>query len=431
VRFADTFAIVREYGVEWAYWRARYEVWRRSGRLRAAFPPVENTQTELAKAVEIPVARLTDFLLEQWAERGGRFFLPANVCVLREAIAQPETVVRQAEDILAGKLRFFHRSEREVGNPPDWFLAAKEGARWPADWHWSQIHDLTATWGDIKYVWEPSRFTHTFTLARAYALTGDERYPQTFWMQVEDWIAANQPERGPHWRCGQEMALRCLAWIFGLMVFRRSRAATPERQAALISQLWYHGGHIEKIHWYAKRCVRNNHAMSETIGLFTIGALFPFLPGAARWREQGLPELLEEADWQFYADGAYIQHSMNYQRLVTQLFTWAFRLAQVNAMPLPKRLRQTAVKSLQFLTAFQDTSTGRLPNYGANDGALLFPLASCDYRDYRPMLNALALVLGEPPLYPPGPWDEEAAWFVGGVSAPRLVEEFASQVAVP
>ncbi len=38
-------------------------------------------------------------------------------------------------------------------------------------------------------------------------------------------------------------------------------------------------------------------------------------------------------------------------------------------------------------------SNGWLPNYGANDGALFFRLNECHYRDYRPQLQALAVLL--------------------------------------
>ena len=48
----------------------------------------------------------------------------------------------------------------------------------------------------------------------------------------------------------------------------------------------------------------------------------------------------------------------------------------------------------------QDPVSGRVPNYGSNDGALLFPLSACDYLDYRPALNALSVVLDAKPLYP-------------------------------
>ena len=54
---------------------------------------------------------------------------------------------------------------------------------------------------------------------------------------------------------------------------------------------------------------------------------------------------------------------------------------------------------LRYLSTMMQP-TGELPNYGANDGALFFPLASQAYRDYRPQLDALARVIGQPSVSP-------------------------------
>ena len=56
---------------------------------------------------------------------------------------------------------------------------------------------------------------------------------------------------------------------------------------------------------------------------------------------------------------------------------------------------------------------GRLPNHGHNDGSLSRPLSVCDFSDFRPVLQCLAVALRGERLYPPGPWDEESAWLLG------------------
>ena len=61
----------------------------------------------------------------------------------------------------------------------------------------------------------------------------------------------------------------------------------------------------------------------------------------------------------------------------------------------------------------QDENSGRVPNYGANDGALIIPLNSCDYLDYRPVLQALWYFYKKEKLYQPGLWDEDMLWFFG------------------
>jgi len=74
---------------------------------------------------------------------------------------------------------------------------------------------------------------------------------------------------------------------------------------------------------------------------------------------------------------------------------------------------ERAHSSVNFLFQCQSLENGHLPNYGANDGALFFPLNSCNYRDFRPQLNALHYVLTGIHLYPNGTWIEDAKWLIG------------------
>jgi hypothetical protein len=70
-------------------------------------------------------------------------------------------------------------------------------------------------------------------------------------------------------------------------------------------------------------------------------------------------------------------------------------------------------RSLTFLLAHQNPGDGRLPNYGANDGSLPGILSTCDFSDFRPLLQTLSVVVRGERLYQPGPWDEMPLWFVG------------------
>jgi asparagine synthase (glutamine-hydrolysing) len=43
-------------------------------------------------------------------------------------------------------------------------------------------------------------------------------------------------------------------------------------------------------------------------------------------------------------------------------------------------------------------------------------LSSCDFSDFRPVLQAASIACRGERLYPPGPWDEEAAWYFGAAA---------------
>lgn len=406
----DVWCVIREMGPGWLAWRTLYEAELRSGLMRKRFRPA-SVDRLLARSLGVKASDLDHYVFERWRQTDSHFFLDRDLSRYRVGIANPRRVLEIADAALEGKFLFFSHWWAVLGNPPDWLLNPLNGVRYSGDTHWSLILDLSPELGDIKYVWEASRFSHVYYFVRAYALTGDERYAEGFWRNIESWIEANPPELGPNWRCGQEIAIRSFAWIFGFYSFRNCRASTPERVALLLKHLWYNAVHIERNHWYALRCVRNNHSLSEAAGLFTIGTLFPFFRESPRWRRKGFNHLVREAMWQIYPDGTYVQHSTNYSRLVVQLFTWCLRVGQLNGFDFPEPLQKRLLKLISFLVSVQDLRTRRVPNYGPNDGALLFPLSSCDYLDYRPAMNALHLTITGQRLYERGPWDEEAAWF--------------------
>lgn len=404
--------VTREMGVDWVVWRALYSLSQHFGMLKARFRPVR-VDSLLGNQLGVSSDELYAYLAAEWRREGGRFFLEHDITGYACFVGKPREVVTKANRLLQGRMFCFSRWEANVGFPPDWMLNTVDGCRYPGDEHWSTIPDLSEAYGDIKYVWEASRFGQVFLLVRAFALTGDDRYAEAFWALVESWMDANPPEMGPNWKCGQEIAIRSFAWLFGLYAFAQHPPSSDIRIGRLIACLWYNALHIEKNHWYALRCVRNNHSLSEAAGLYSIGMLLPFLPYADRWRTKGRTKLVNEAMWQIYCDGSYVQHSMNYARVVVQLFTWSLRIAEVNGDSFPEALYGRVRSLMRFLLGLQDKSSGRVPNYGSNDGALLFPLSSCDYLDYRPALNALSVTLDGTTLYDPGQWSEESAWFNG------------------
>lgn len=391
--------LARAEGPEWLAWRGLYEACLRGGWFERALPAGETAAEWLARDLAVPASDLPRLARGWWERERGPFFLSPGLSGIGKIVHDPDDAAREARAIL-GTERAWLRGER---------------GEWRADAHWSRVRELSEEDGDVKAVWEPSRFAHTFRLARAYAVLRDEEIAEAWWRDVESWSAANPLARGPNWRCGQELALRALAWTFGAHAF--ASRATDSRLALLFSQLHAHGRHVERMHWYAARCVRNNHAISEALGLLAIGTVFPFLPDAARWRATGRAWLAHEVAWQVAPDGSYVQQSHNYARMAAQLLAWSLHVARPSREPLPPVVRERATALLAFLRGMVHAPSGRAPNYGHNDGTLLFPLTSCGYGDYRPALADLAVALGETPREGTGPWLEQAAWATG--EAPR------------
>lgn len=233
---------------------------------------------------------------------------------------------------------------------------------------------------DIKDIWNPARLGSTFPLARAFALTGDERYVECWWGSLESWMTANPPYLGPNWRCGQEASLRGIAICFGLSTFCTARATSAERWSLATALLATTAARVRPTIGYGLS-QRNNHAISELTFLL---ALAP--------QDALLVRLLQEAlDDQFYEDGSYSQQSLVYERLALDALLWLLHVQPLLPTRLVEDIRARLVDATSLLVRCSDPVGGLLPNYGANDGSLLLDLAVADNLDGRPLLALLGV----------------------------------------
>ncbi|MGC3999854.1 MAG: asparagine synthase (glutamine-hydrolyzing) [Anaeromyxobacter sp.] len=403
--FTATLRELRELGPGGLAFRLKWEAKLRSGLLARGEAPL----TPLAPANTPETAALTGRL---------PFQAQAVASLMRDRMpaADRARLVETAERAALGEIRAFGRWDAFYGRPPDWHLNPVNGRRWPANRHWSKVLRDERRVGDIKLSWEIGRFPHAYAIARAGTHAGPRPDLQAALAdQLVRFEAENPFPLGAHWASGQEIAFRLMAWLFAL------GASGPDGAVGSAGPLIaraLHGGaaFIERHLEYTLKAVYNNHLLSEALALLLAGELLPTAPDAERWRDRGLALLTGQADRQFYEDGGYIQQSHNYERVALQDYLWATALLRQAGREVPAPWLGAMGRAVDFLFAQQNPIDGRLPNYGANDGALPSPLTSCDYSDFRPTLQAASLASRGERLYDSGPWDEEAAWLLGSAA---------------
>ena len=413
--------LIRHLGLRWVCFRLIYAVQLRLGMLRRRTPAVPWHDVPLSHWLnDKSLARPFAYATFRRRASAPSFFAPdapfwstarfVNWDSATEGLFEP---VERAEAIMGGTLDYFEMQPCHVGFPPVWHINPFSNTRWTdaiMRQHWSQIGDFDQ--GDIKLIWEPSRFSFAYTLARAYArmpTPHGERFAQAFWVAFEDWVEHNPPNLGPNWRCGQETTFRVMAWCFSMHVFADAAASTPERLTRLAQAIAVSGTRIAANLPYALS-QNNNHGISEALGLWTIGTLFPEFRHASRWRADGLKWLEAQAGTLIYDDGAFSQHSMNYHRLMLHDFAWAIALDALNHRELSQELRQRVGDAADWLHALIEPENGRVPRFGANDSALVLPLTNCAPDDFRPVVQTLNMLLRGTRVFPPGAWDEEMFW---------------------
>lgn len=414
-------------GLGWVAYRGYYSAAKRLGLLRLRMPARPWSELPLRSFLRDPALADPAAYLEYRRKSAPRFFFsPADRERYQQLLAQWDTPecnpVSEAEEILLGRLRYFHYHTVDTGLPPDWHRNAFTGDTVPADRHWSELD--SAEYGDIKVVWEPSRFGFAFTLVRAYWRTGDERYAECFWKLFEDWCQRNPPNLGPAWMCGQEVGFRVMAWCFALYGLLDSPASTPERVAKLAQAVAVSGERIRANLAYALS-QRQNHAISEPVGLMTIGMLFPELRAASAWLQLGVRQFCRQVRQLVYSDGVFSQRSTNYHRLMLHDCIWAWQLCKRNAVSLSRAVRARITVAVGFLRGLVDPQSGGAPLSGCSDGSVILPLSNCGYSDFRPVTQAALYCSSRRRALEAGPWDEDLLWLFGTEALHAPVEHVA------
>ncbi len=312
---------------------------------------------------------------------------------------QIDQTIAEADEVLQGKVRLF-------GGPPV-PLDLDAGA---SPLHWTALERIPPE-GDIKLTWEPGRFGWAITLARAYAFSGEEKYPRDFWKKTLHFLEAHPPNLGRQWQSAQEVAIRLMALVFCDRAFASSPKSTLEKRRRLWQAVAEHAQRIPPTLVYA-RAQNNNHLLSEAAGLYAAGIYLADHPDAARWKALGQRWLNWGFQHQIEEFGTYIQNSVNYHRLMLQLALFTDWLRREAGEPdWPDATRQRLVAATRWLWALTDPETGAVPNLGANDGAYIFPLTSQPFTDFRPVVDAAARAFLGESLPGSDRQDEMSTWF--------------------
>ncbi len=362
-QFRKTFLLVKELGIPNLLAYARYRLQGKSGSLEKRFPAGDTRFSQVIPQLDL--SKIMGIALDWDA-------------ILNQDI--DPLFIDQPQDLLVGTFKPFGSEPASLNlSLPDTTLE-----------HWTRYDNEFAS-ADIKRTWEPARFAWVYPLIHAWKVTRREKYPEVFWKHVDDFIKNNPVNLGPNWSSAQEMALRTIAWLFALEGFKNTTASTPQRVQALLEVLLLQVDRIPVTLHYA-RAQHNNHLLSEALALLLTGdALRNVIPQAAGWSELGEREFVRGILDQVEPDGTYSQHSANYHRLMLQLALLFHHRMSSQSRAIPSAVMQRLASATRWGLAQMDPVTGRLPNLGHNDGALLLPFGNDDYRDYRPTLQAAAL----------------------------------------
>ena len=306
-------------------------------------------------------------------------------------------LLEKADHAIKGEIFSFsheYLNYRENGKI-NWNMNPVSKEKANSDLNWNQLPDF-GKYGDIKLIWEASRFPHIYYFINAYASTKDEKYAKACLNQIIDWIDNNPYPKGVNYKCGQEITFRIIAWMTAIDYFRDF--LSEEDEITIVKNIYLSILRVDANIDYAARAVKNNHSLSESIGLILFGLHFKQFNESEKLLKKGIRYLLKETAYQVYADGSYIQHSFTYQRLALDILSFVIMISEKKGLVLPVEIKERHQQMIHFLNAFIQEN-GWLPNYGSNDGANLFPVSNDNYRDFRSSLNFAQVVNSKSKLF--------------------------------
>ena len=219
------------------------------------------------------------------------------------------------------------------------------------DWKYCPVKDR-------EWIWHLNMMPFWRTLARAYWHTGDEKYAQEFFRQIDGWVATNPPD-GNHttWRRIDAGIRTAGAWPDAYFRFLTSPSLTPRTHTHILLGFYEHAAYL-----HSGEFTHMNHGLLEARGLFFISVLFPEFKEAEAWRENALGHLTAQILKQVNSDGGHRERCPYYHRVCIDIFQSTFDLALLNDVGVPKTYAKRLEKMYEFsmLTSLPDGTAPRI-----------------------------------------------------------------------
>lgn len=241
--------------------------------------------------------------------------------------------------------------------------------------YWYEISDFNVEAGDIKGVWELSRWYWAIRISCNPKMSLSEKRCIIHEI-AKFWKIQNPFLRGPNWKCGQEVSLRLIHYLISLRLLDRGNSHINEEQKLFVSQ---HLQRIEPTLSYAKG-QKNNHWISEAVALI-IGGLWLGGTNGQKYFKKGTTELFNAINILFNVDGSFAQSSFNYLRHVLTLIAIS-RLEILSFGEDSNFLGSKKLsKALNFYSHFTKDRENCTHNWGANDGSNPLAISGLDFLD--------------------------------------------------
>lgn len=211
--------------------------------------------------------------------------------------------------------------------------------------------------GDIKLLWELSRFKEWVVWAEAGEFTRIRRLAQS-------WAEQNPPFVGIQWTSALEAGLRSLL-LARVLALAQTRGHT-DLVTELTRLIYWNGQFI--VSRLSSGSSANNHLLGEALGLYISGLVFSDTATGERWMRVGKRIFAHEYMRQTDDDGVCGEASLYYQCYIADMGLLYCLLTPDTADSLQRRVARVT-DSVLWWSKWSDS----LPLIGDDDGGILTP----------------------------------------------------------
>jgi hypothetical protein len=318
--------------------------------------------------------------------------------------------IQEAERLCAHQIDLLGLRGVKLDPKIDWMRDPVSGYQWPRRF-WAN-YDLGNTRScDSKVVHELNRHQHLPRLAKAFFLTGDERYAREAIAQIESWIDQNPPGCGINWQSSLEIAIRAISWMWTVFLLLSSHSLDENAARRIAGSLFRQ---LEHVYRYPSTYTSpNTHLIGEAAALFMGGLVFSEHPLANQWRSFGAATLVNEMARQVSSEGVYREASSYYHCYTTDFYVQTLSLARANRFQFPDWMWRRVSQMLEYVLHLSRPD-GSLPLVGDDDGGRALAFSRSDYSSYRDGLSCGAVLFGRSDFkYAAHSFCEETLWLLG------------------
>ena len=291
-----------------------------------------------------------------------------------------DAAIQEAGKLCRHEVELLHLGPVNLRRAIDWHRDPYSGWGWERAF-WAQYQPEHDPWGrDSKVIHELNRHQHLPRLAKAWLLTGNERYTAEAVQQMLAWIDQNPTGIGINWQSSLEIAIRSISWLWTLFLLLPSEALTESAAQTIGASLFAQLAHIQR--HTSVYSSPNTHLIGEAAALFIAGLVF----ANETWRDTGANILSSEAEKQIAPDGVYGENSSYYHCYALDFYLQAAILARQNGFPLHGI--NAKIRNMLDVVMHLTRPDGTLPLLGDDDSGRALAL---DRRNYGSFNDALCV----------------------------------------